>query len=139
MKLPRWGSAVMIALLLIIVAVAGTRFQKPMASQRIACVDPVSGCTFEHRGQAVQLRFLQSPQTLQAFGMTVHAPHARRIHAEFQMQGMEMGPNRYALTEAQAGVFIAQIQLPVCVSGRRDWHLYLHIDGQTYAIPFRTS
>lgn len=129
----------MIALPLVIVALVGVRLQRPAQAQIITCADPVSGCVFEHRGQKSQLRFSQAPRTLQAFTMSVHAPNARQIQAEFQMQGMEMGPNRYTFTQSKAGVFTAQILLPVCVSGRRDWQLFLHIDGQHYSMPFSTS
>lgn len=139
MKLPRWRWPLMIALLLVIVALVGVRLQTPAQAQIITCADPVSGCVFEHRGQKAQLRFSQAPRTLQPFILTVHAPNVRQIQAELQMQGMEMGPNRYTLTQNKAGVLTVQILLPVCVSGRRDWRLFLHIDAQRYAMPFSTS
>lgn len=139
MKLPRWGLPLMIALLLIIVALVGARIQPSPESQMTACADPVLGCAFEHRGQMVQLRFSHSPTPLQPFTITLHAPGARQVQAEFQMQGMEMGFNRYQFTADKTGIFTARVTLPVCVSGRRDWRLDLQIDSQRYAIPFSTS
>lgn len=139
MKLPRWGLPLMIALLLIIVALVGARIQPSPESQMTACADPVLGCAFKHRGQMVQLRFSHPPLPLQPFTITLHVPRARRVQAEFQMQGMEMGFNRYRFTADQSGVFTARVTLPVCVSGRRDWRLDLQIDSQRYAIPFSTS
>ena len=129
----------MIALLLVIVALVGARNQPSTGSRMIACSDPVLGCVFKHRGQMMQLRFSHSPTPLQPFTITLHAPGARQIQAEFQMQGMEMGFNRYEFTADKTGAFTARVTLPVCVSGRSDWKLYLQIDAQRYAIPFSTS
>lgn len=139
MKLPRWGLPLIIALLLVIVALVRIRTQPSTEAQTIACADAVLGCAFKHRGQTVQLRFLQSPAPLQAFTMTLHAPGARQVKAEFHMQGMEMGFNRYNFTTDKTGGFTARVTLPVCLSGRRDWKLYLQIDAQSYEIPFSTS
>lgn len=139
MKLPRWGLPLVIAMLLIIVAVVGVRMQPSPQSQMIVCADPVIGCEFQHRGQTVQLGFSHLPQSLQAFTITLHAPRARQVQAEFQMQDMEMGFNRYHFAADKSGVYTARVTLPVCVSGRRDWKLYLQIDSQRYTIPFRTS
>lgn len=139
MKLPRWGLPLMIALPLTIVALVSIRTQPSTEAQTIACADPVLGCAFEHLGQTVQLRFSQSPASLQPFTITLHAPRARQVQAEFQMQDMEMGFNRYQFAADKTGEFAARVTLPVCVSGRRDWKLYLQIDTQRYAIPFSTS
>lgn len=139
MKLPRWGLTLIIALLLIFVALFGARIQPSTESHIIACSDPVAGCTFTHRGQAVQLRFSHPPTPLQPFTISLHAPGARQVEGEFQMQGMEMGFNRYTFAPDTTGLFTARVTLPVCVSGRRDWKLDLQIDAQRYAIPFSTS
>lgn len=139
MKLSRWMPPLIIALILIAVALVGTRSQQPHAAQTLACADPLQGCAFIHRGQTAQLRFSHSPKPLQAFTITVRAPGARQVQAEFQMQGMEMGLSRYAFVAGKAGLFTAHITLPVCVSGRRDWKLYLQIDAQRYVMPFSSS
>ena len=138
MKLPRWGWPLLIALLLIIVALVGARIQPVTESQMIACADPVRGCDFKHRGETVQVRFSHPPKPLEAFAMTVYAPGARNIQAEFKMQGMKMELSPYILAIDKTGVFTGQILLPICVSGRRDWKLFLQIDAQRYTIPFST-
>lgn len=132
----RWGLPLFIALALIAVAMVGTRMKQPPEAQTLTCVDPVRGCAFTHRSQTVQLRFSQPPKPLQPFTLSVRASSARQVHAEFQMQGMEMGPGRYVLAADTPGTFAAQITLPVCVSGRRDWKLYLQINAQRYVMPF---
>lgn len=139
MKLSRWMPPLIIALILIAVALVGARSKQPQTTQSIACPDPVGGCVFTHRGQTVQLRFSHPPKPLQPFTMTVRASSARQVHAEFQMLGMEMGLSRYVLAASAPGIFAASISLPVCVSGRRDWKLYLQIDAQRYVMPFSSS
>lgn len=138
MKLPRWVLPLIIALPLIFVALWGARMQSSTESHMTVCTDPVLGCAFEHRGRTVRLRFSQPPKPLQPFTMTLDAPGAHQVQAEFQMQGMEMGFNRYNFTTDKTGVFTARVTLPVCVSGRSDWNLYLQIDAQRYTIPFST-
>ncbi|HEY0664261.1 MAG TPA: hypothetical protein VGD18_06610, partial [Thiobacillaceae bacterium] len=100
--------------------------------------DPLAGCSFEHRGAAAGVRFSAQPAPMQAFGLRVTAPGVSRVSAEFQMVGMDMGFNRYDLKPAGDGAFGATVTLPVCVSGRRDWKLYLDLDGSRYVVPFRT-
>lgn len=112
--------------------------QPPPPSQTIHCADPVRGCAFAHRSKMAQLRFSHPPKALQAFTITLQAPDARQVTAEFQMQQMEMGPNRYTFMTDKAGQFVAHVTLPVCVTGRRDWKLHLQIDTQRYAIAFTT-
>ncbi len=76
---------------------------------------------------------------MQPFQIEVRAPNAKHARAEIQMVGMDMGFNRYELHPSVQGTFTATITLPVCVSGRRDWNLYLAIDANTYVIPFSTQ
>ena len=133
---------VLLPLLLVIVlaaiAVAGYWLNRPVAAQAVACADPLAGCSFGHRGATVTLRFSARPKPLEAFELSVSAPGATRMRAEFQMNGMEMGFNRYDLHLAGNGTFASNVTLPVCVSGRHDWTLYLEIDGVHYALPFST-
>ena len=139
MKLSSWILPLLIALILTAVAIYGARSRQPAVAVPIACADPVGNCAFTHRNQAAQLRFSHPPKPLQAFELTVRAPGARQIFAQFQMQGMEMGAGRYMLVEEKPDAFAASINLPVCVTGRRDWKLYLQIDAQRYEMPFSSS
>lgn len=125
---------------LLAVAVAGYWLKRPAEAVAVDCADPVSGCTFAHRGQTARLRFSARPVPLQAFELRLEAPGAARARAsaEFQMAGMDMGFNRYDLRPA-GDALAARVTLPVCVSGSRDWTLYLALDGERYAIPFSTQ
>lgn len=139
MKLSSWVLPLIIALILTAVAIIGARSKQPPIAQPIACSDPVHGCAFTQRGQPAQLHFSHLPKPLQAFTLTVRAPGAKDVHAQFQMQGMEMGAGRYALAAQPRDTFTASVSLPVCVTGRRDWKLYLQIDAQRYEMPFSSS
>ena len=123
---------------LLAVAVAGYWLKRPAEAQAVACADPLAGCAFSHRGTPVKVIFLTPPTPLEAFDLSLSAPGASRISAEFQMNGMEMGFNRYDLRTSGNAVFTAKITLPVCVSGRHDWTMYLDVDGTRYALPFST-
>ncbi|MBT9568510.1 MAG: hypothetical protein IV085_09455 [Thiobacillus sp.] len=120
------------------IALAGYWFKQQADARPVACIDPVAGCHFEHAGTPVQLRFSRRPVPLKAFQLDIHSVAADRISAEFQMQGMEMGFNRYDLSPTPGSAFTAQVTLPVCVSGRHDWTMFLTIDGTRYAVPFST-
>jgi len=121
------------------IAVAGYWLNRPPEAQAVACADPLAGCRFSHRGATVNVQFSARPTPLKAFELKVDAPKAARVSAEFQMNGMEMGFNRYDLRPAGSGAFASSVTLPVCVSGRRDWTLYLEVDGTRYALPFSTQ
>ncbi len=123
---------------LIAIAVVGYRLQLPAEAQAVTCTDPLAGCLFNHRGAAVKVVFSAQPAPLEAFQLSVYTLGASKISAEFQMNGMAMGFNRYDLRPTGAGAFASSITLPVCVSGRRDWTLFLEIDGAHYTLPFST-
>lgn len=129
----------LLAVALVAIAVAGYWLKRPAEAQAVACVDPLAGCAFSHRGATVKVLFSALPSSLEAFELRVSAPGIARISAEFQMNGMDMGFNRYDLHPAANGMLAAQVTLPVCVSGRRDWTLYLDLDGTRYALPFSTQ
>jgi hypothetical protein len=120
------------------IALAGYWLKRPVGAVAAECADPLSGCVFSHRGATVRVRFSERPAPMAMFELQIRAPGANRISAEFQMVGMDMGFNRYDLRPDGHGAFSAKVTLPVCVSGRRDWTLYLDVDGSRYALPFST-
>jgi hypothetical protein len=128
----------LLAAALIAIAVAGWWLKRPAEAVAVACADPLAGCVFSHRGTSASVHFSARPTPLEAFGLRVSAPNARRISAEFQMDGMDMGFNRYDLRPDADGAFSSRVTLPVCISGRHDWTLFLDVDGIRYALPFRS-
>jgi hypothetical protein len=128
----------LLAAALVAIAVAGYWLKRPSEAVPVACADPLAGCSFSHRGTPLEVRFSAPPAPLEAFVLSVRAPGAARISAEFQMVGMDMGFNRYDLRRGPDGSWASSVTLPVCVSGQRDWVLYLDVDGTRYALPFST-
>lgn len=130
--------------LVIILALAGLAFwakqhqTEPQAAIAIECRDPVSGCGFVYRGQQAQLRFSAVPKPMEAFSVELYAPAARKVSAQFQMAGMEMGFNRYDFRAGQHGLFKAEaIILPVCTQARSDWVAEFTLDSQPYRFTFQ--
>lgn len=101
----------------------------------VACADLTQGCAMG----GIEVRTDQSPSALHPFLLSVRAPGARQVSAEFVMQGMEMGLNRYRLIAEKNGLWQARVTLPVCVSGRRDWVLWLEVDGERHGLAFQTG
>ncbi len=129
---------------LIMVALAGLMLYQflqtplPINSKLEKCTDLLQGCKIMLNGQAVAVQFSKSPGALKPFLITITAPGMQSVYADFKMDGMEMGPTRYQLTQAQESVWEAKVMLPVCVAGRRDWMLILEIDQRMVFIPFAT-
>lgn len=100
------------------------------------CPDLVQGCQVAFGGRRVEVRFLSAPTALKRFDLVVKAPDAGQVAADFAMQGMDMGPNRYVLQRTADGVWQGKIILPVCVSGTSNWTMTLEMDGVKRQIPF---
>lgn len=80
------------------------------------------------------------PVQLQIDGGEV-IPHS--VIADFQMQGMDMGMNRYRLQSLTQGKWNGKATLPVCTTSRMDWLAVIEfsLDGQPYSaiFPFHTE
>ena len=103
-----------------------------------ALLDKPAGCAFSHHGATIKVRFSTQPVPLERFELTVTAPNATKISAEFQMVGMDMGFNRYDFRPQGAGIWQAAVTLPVCTVNRVDWIAELDLDGKLYQIRFVT-
>ena len=105
----------------------------------LACPDLHKGCRIDLDGKAVAVSVGGELKPLQAFQVRVDAPKATKVEARFTMEGMDMGFNLYTLRADKEGMFQANITLPVCVTGRRDWVMHLSVDGAQLAVPFVTD
>jgi hypothetical protein len=114
--------------LLVLVACA----KSPQSPVLVHCHDPLAGCRLD---RGVEVRFSQTPSVMQSFDLEMTASGAVDVHASFQMQGMDMGMNRYHLLK-KGGKWSAKVMLPACVQGRRDWVLRLEVGAKTYEMPF---
>jgi hypothetical protein len=100
------------------------------------CPDLVQGCQVPFGEKRVEVRFLSAPTPLKRFDLVVNASDAGQVAANFAMQGMDMGPNRYVLQRSADGAWHGNIVLPVCVSGTSNWTMTLELDGVKRKIPF---
>jgi len=137
-KLWRFFPLVLIALVGTVVWVDHSK-QAPATQQTLSCGDLQSGCAAELAGKPVTVRIEGELKPLQAFVVHVSAPKAAKVQARFTMEGMDMGFNLYTLRADKAGEFQANVTLPVCVTGRRDWVMDLSVDEDRLAVPFVTD
>ena len=111
---------------------------QPVLVQAIGCADIVRGC----KGDGLTVRMDHVPEVLRPFSLQVTTDGADGIEASFQMAGMEMGFNRYRLQQRDDQRWYAEVTLPVCVRGRKDWLLLLEVraghERRQIAVPFRT-
>jgi hypothetical protein len=105
---------------------------KEAPTQPVACQNPVAGCVVTSE---ISVKFSSQPAVMHKFSLDVQAPQIADLHASFQMQGMDMGPNRYRLLW-DGKQWHADVMLPACVRGRHDWLLRLETRDRVYEIPF---
>lgn len=106
----------------------------------LPCPTPAAGCAARIGERSVTVGLAEPRKTLQPFEVWVKAPGADQIQASFAMLDMNMGFNLYTLRPDKDGVFRAQVTLPACVSGRREWVMTVDIDKTTrLAVPFSTE
>ena len=124
-------------------AIATTKFAREMAKVRTpgkvtttSCPALPAACRLEVGGHPLELNFSPAPVPLKPFMLNVKAPAARSVFAEFTMVDMDMGANRYRLEAASAGMWKANVTLPVCVAGRSNWIMTLEVDGVKVRVPF---
>ncbi len=137
-KLWRLFPLLLIALVAGVVWVDRTK-QDSGTQQTLACTDLHQGCATELDGKPVTVRIDGELKPLQAFVVHVTAPGANKVQARFTMEGMDMGFNLYTFRADKAGEFLANVTLPVCVTGRRDWVMGLSVDEDQIAVPFVTD
>lgn len=130
-------------LMIIAAALATTKFAFDLSKARqpgkaisVACPDLRRACQFNIHGQPATVSFSPGPLLLKPFMLIVQAQDVRSVSADFAMNGMDMGPNRYRLEPGASGAWQAKIVLPVCTAGQSDWILTLDIDGQKVRVPF---
>lgn len=112
----------------------------PPVAIDLPCPTPTAGCATRIGERSVTVGLTDPRKTLQPFGVWVKAPGADQVQASFTMVDMNMGFNLYTLRPDKDGVFRAQVTLPACVSGRREWVMTVDIDKTTrLAVPFSTE
>lgn len=106
----------------------------------LPCPTPTTGCATRIGDRSITVGLGDKRKTLQPFPVWVKAAGADQVQASFTMVDMNMGFNLYTLRPDKDGVFRAQVTLPACVSGRREWVMTVDIDKTTrLAVPFSTE
>lgn len=100
--------------------------------ENVPCKDVVQGCS----NSKLDVHFSQPPAILKPFVVTVKA-EANTIEAIFEMQGMEMGLNRYRFKKINENLWQAEVILPVCVQGRSDWLMRLELGRATAKLNYQ--
>jgi hypothetical protein len=124
----------------LILAILGNKFgwftpdNEPEA--RLNCPFFSEGCVFNFAENNYKVKS-QEPLSANKPVQLLLTGKAKAIHASWQMQGMEMGPNNYRLLSADQQHWHAQTALPFCTNKRQDWLLKLDIDG--HRIDIRTA
>lgn len=110
------------------------------ATIQLPCPTPATGCAARIGDRSITVGLADKRKALQPFHIWVKAPGAGKVRASFAMVGMNMGFNLYTLRPDKDGMFRAQVTLPACVSGRREWVMTVDIDKTTrLAVLFSTE
>ncbi|TCK17329.1 hypothetical protein DFR30_0557 [Thiogranum longum] len=85
--------------------------------------DVREGCAGrDDTGLSVTVRMAPHRSALKPFNVSLSSNTTlESVTVSLEMQGMEMGQNRYRLLKTDAGSWQADITLPICTSGRSDW------------------
>lgn len=104
-------------------------------------------CSVNLDGLIAKISFDENIFYLKKFNVSVFVENTNNsiidsIQLDFKMKGMNMGVNRFKLTETQINnnksFWRGKALLPVCVTGRADWFSVLEIvfNKQKYIITF---
>jgi hypothetical protein len=86
--------------------------------------DVEAGCVASAAEFGLRLSMGPDIRVLTPFPLSIEVQGDQAVEAvtvAFDMQGMDMGVNRYQLISDGARRWLANVTLPVCGSGRSDW------------------
>lgn len=136
-----------LSLLLLLVACSGEKSdERRYLGSAENCDATLSSCRVSDGAISVALTMGPGVKPLQPFSFTLLIEGgevaAQSVVADFQMQGMDMGTNRYRL-QPQQGSWQATVTLPVCSASRMDWLAVVEftLDGEPLlaVFPFHTE
>lgn len=107
---------------------------KPAQPVNVSCSNLQQGCTLP---DGSMLRFDRTPRHSQPFLITLDKAASSTPSAEFSMEKMDMGFNRYRFVAAGTQ-WQAKVTLPVCISGSGDWLMDLKLGEQNYRVRFKS-
>lgn len=141
MKLRAWLVRLWPLALIVLIGLVLWANRAPDAARatQVSCATLATGCTALIDGREIRFGMMGETKPLAPFQIWVKAAGLRKAEARFTMEGMDMGFNLYTLRADQQGVFRANVTLPVCVSGSREWNMLLELDKTRLAVPFVTD
>lgn len=101
---------------------------------KVGCPQLESACVLPAGLGTVQTN--RAPSALKPFRLIVKQSAATPLTARFGMVGMEMGPIAFPLQPQADGSLAADVMLPFCVQGRRDWLMWLEGGAATVEVAF---
>jgi len=150
--------------LLLLLPIGWLMWSQQQTSQRaennaetVVCPSLTTGCRVQLDGREFILSIRGSTKPLTPFQVRLQAvasaevapAEVATVEVRFIMEGMDMGFNLYTLQpDQQSGAgqnntLTANVTLPICVTGRRDWKMMLQIDKQMsntqLSVPFVTD
>lgn len=95
-----------------------------------------SQCLAKNQSLALYLKLGPPVDALEPFNVEVtiaggEGRGADSVDIEFLMSGMDMGINRYRLEASESDIWYGRAVLPVCTTGRRDWHAVVNVVAGT--------
>ncbi len=139
-------------LLIALIVVVGYKLSPMLLPKADVTVMPDPGCSL-HRGAckaslqdggSIELSSSVQPiPMVKPFKVQVllQGIAAQRVAVDFAGIGMSMGLNRPELVSQGNGRYVAEVSLPVCITGEMDWQATVLVDTATasIAVPYRFS
>jgi hypothetical protein len=138
-----------IVLVLAAIAVVGYKVSPLLLPKSDLTLAPAAACDLHRQscraelpgGGAIELSITPHPIPVVRplrVEATVSGLVARKVEIDFAGVSMNMGYNRVTLQPADAGRYVGDATLPVCVTGRMEWlvTLLVETDQQRIAVPF---
>ncbi len=93
------------------------------------CDPSLRACDINVSNHKVTLSFLQTASALKPFPVLILAdiPGLQQAGLRFYMQGMDMGFNTFEMLQVEEGKWQADVILPVCSTGSKNWHVELQL------------
>lgn len=137
-------------LLIALVVVVGYKLSPILLPKADVTVQPEAGCDLNHQvcpaslpgGGRIELSSSVQPVPLvKPFQilLNISGLEASRVEVDFAGVDMNMGLNRPLLQDQGNGRYVAEVTLPVCITGQMDWQVTVLIESgrQRIAIPYR--
>lgn len=131
------------------IAVAGYQFSPLLLPKADLTVTPETGCDLNRQGcrvvlpEGATLELDISPHPIPVVrplkvAATINGVAARKVEIDFAGATMNMGYNRVTLLPGDAGRYLGDATLPVCVTGRMEWvaTLLIETNRRHIAVPF---